>query len=99
MVKKATKRAPVPAKRAPKSEATLAARRGESAQEVVPHTASLDTLRRASKSCRACPLGEPATQTVFGAGARSARVVLIGEQPGNQEDLEGEPFVGPAGRM
>ncbi|MBV9344565.1 MAG: UdgX family uracil-DNA binding protein [Gammaproteobacteria bacterium] len=60
---------------------------------------SLAELRRAAGSCRACPLWKPATQTVFGAGPEKAHIVLIGEQPGDQEDRQGLPFVGPAGRL
>ena len=59
----------------------------------------LDALRAQALGCRACPLWEPATQTVFGEGPASARVVFVGEQPGDQEDLAGRPFVGPAGKM
>jgi DNA polymerase len=50
------------------------------------------------QGCRGCDLWEPATQAVFGEGPRTARVVLVGEQPGDREDREGHPFVGPAGR-
>lgn len=75
------------------------ARKGEAASEVVPDSHSLKTLSDAAQGCRACPLGEAATQAVFGEGPNTARVMLIGEQPGNQEDLSGRPFVGPAGRM
>jgi len=57
------------------------------------------SLRRRARACRACPLWQPATQTVFGAGRIDASIVLIGEQPGSQEDIEGVPFVGPAGAM
>jgi len=71
----------------------------ERASEVVPATKSLKALKEAAQGCRACPLGEPATQAVFGEGPRTASVVLVGEQPGDQEDLSGHPFVGPAGRM
>ncbi|HET6632128.1 MAG TPA: UdgX family uracil-DNA binding protein [Rhodanobacteraceae bacterium] len=60
---------------------------------------SLSRLRRQARDCRACDLWRPATQTVFGAGPAHARVVLIGEQPGNVEDLRGKPFVGPSGRL
>ncbi|HET7359860.1 MAG TPA: UdgX family uracil-DNA binding protein [Rhodanobacteraceae bacterium] len=60
---------------------------------------SLAALRREARDCRACDLWKPATQTVFGAGAAHARVVLIGEQPGDAEDLAGKPFVGPSGRL
>ena len=60
---------------------------------------SLSQLRVAAKDCRACPLWKTGTQTVFGEGARRASLMLVGEQPGNEEDLDGHPFVGPAGRM
>jgi len=59
----------------------------------------LELLRQAAAGCRECPLGEPATQTVWGEGARHARLMLVGEQPGDREDIEGRPFVGPAGRL
>jgi uracil-DNA glycosylase family protein len=68
-----------------------------SAAEFVPASRSLSTLRRAAEGCRGCPLWRDATQTVFGAGARKAELMLVGEQPGDREDVEGEPFVGPAG--
>ena len=60
---------------------------------------SLEAARSDAAGCRRCPLWEPATQTVFGQGSPRSRVMLVGEQPGNEEDLEGEPFVGPAGRV
>jgi uracil-DNA glycosylase family protein len=60
---------------------------------------SISALRRAADGCRACDLWRNATQTVFGAGSPSARLMLLGEQPGDQEDRVGEPFVGPAGRL
>src|SRR3954467_2252688 len=65
----------------------------------VPVDDSLDALRDAAAGCKRCDLWKPATQTVFGAGPDSARVVFVGEQPGDLEDIEGLPFVGPAGRM
>ncbi|SFD45239.1 UdgX family uracil-DNA binding protein [Streptomyces aidingensis] len=65
----------------------------------VPQRAGLEELREAAAGCRGCPLYGPATRTVFGSGDASARVVLIGEQPGDQEDRRGLPFVGPAGRV
>jgi uracil-DNA glycosylase len=68
-----------------------------SAAEFVPHSRSLTTLRRAAKGCHGCPLWQHATQTVFGAGSRAAELMLVGEQPGDREDIKGEPFVGPAG--
>lgn len=60
---------------------------------------SLAALRRQAAHCRACPLWQHATQTVFGAGAVQADMMLIGEQPGDREDEQGEPFVGPAGAL
>jgi uracil-DNA glycosylase len=69
------------------------------AEEFVPAGAGLPDLRQAVQSCRGCELYRNATQAVFGAGPESARVMVIGEQPGDQEDRRGEPFVGPAGRM
>jgi probable DNA metabolism protein len=66
---------------------------------VLPETRTLDALRAAAAGCTACPLYRGATQTVFGEGAPHARLVFIGEQPGDQEDLAGHPFVGPAGRL
>jgi uracil-DNA glycosylase family protein len=65
----------------------------------VPADPSLDDLAAAAEGCRGCPLWEPATQVVFGAGPADARLVIVGEQPGDQEDKAGEPFVGPAGRL
>lgn len=65
----------------------------------VPATKRLDRLRAAARTCRACDLWERGTQTVFGEGPRSARLMLVGEQPGDREDLAGTPFVGPAGEM
>ena len=69
------------------------------AQRWVPDHASLSELRRAAQDCRGCELYQAATQAVMGRGAASARLVLLGEQPGDQEDQQGEPFVGPAGRL
>lgn len=65
----------------------------------VPSGVGLAGLREAAAGCRACELGEPATQTVFGEGPETARIVFVGEQPGDQEDRAGEPFVGPAGKL
>jgi DNA polymerase len=67
--------------------------------ERVPPDAGLVAARLAARGCRACELWERATQTVFGEGTSSARLALVGEQPGDREDREGEPFVGPAGRI
>src|SRR5688572_11795678 len=65
----------------------------------VPQTSSLPALAKAARSCRACHLYKRATQTVFGEGPKAARLMLLGEQPGDQEDLAGKPFVGPAGKL
>ena len=70
-----------------------------SAAEFVPEGAGITQLRAAAQGCRGCELWENATQTVFSAGPTTARVVLVGEQPGDQEDRQGQPFVGPAGRL
>lgn len=64
-----------------------------------PKTSSLSVLRKAALRCTACPLYKNATCTVFGDGPGSARVILIGEQPGDQEDREGRAFIGPAGKL
>lgn len=65
----------------------------------VPASASLPVLAKAARACRGCALFEPATQTVFGEGPRHSALMIIGEQPGDHEDLEGHPFVGPAGKV
>jgi DNA polymerase len=65
----------------------------------LPPTRDLAHLREAAEHCRGCDLWKPATQVVFGEGPRDARMVLVGEQPGDREDIEGAPFVGPAGRV
>ena len=65
----------------------------------MPPSPSLTSLREAAAGCTACHLHELGTQTVFGSGRASADVMLVGEQPGDQEDLAGKPFVGPAGKL
>jgi uracil-DNA glycosylase family protein len=69
------------------------------AQQFVPDGAGLEQLQHAARGCKGCDLYRDATQTVFGEGDPHARVVLVGEQPGDQEDRQGRPFVGPAGRI
>ncbi|MFD1721050.1 UdgX family uracil-DNA binding protein [Amnibacterium endophyticum] len=69
------------------------------AQQWVPEGAGIPALREAAKGCRGCELWEPAEQVVFSAGPPSATMVLVGEQPGDQEDRRGMPFVGPAGTL
>src|SRR3954447_25219214 len=71
----------------------------ETAAPLVPERPSLRKLKEAAAGCTACPLHETGTQTVFGEGLTKARVVFVGEQPGDQEDLQGKPFVGPAGKL
>lgn len=71
----------------------------QGAQVFLPSERTITSLSRASAHCRGCGLYRDATQTVFGEGAPDAGVVLVGEQPGDQEDRRGHPFVGPAGRM
>jgi uracil-DNA glycosylase family protein len=69
------------------------------ARPFLPARPNLESLREAARACRGCPLYKNATQTVFGQGRPSARIVLVGEQPGHEEDRQGTPFVGPAGRV
>jgi uracil-DNA glycosylase len=69
------------------------------AADFLPADPALPALRRAAAGCRACPLWKSGTQTVFGEGAPGSLVMLVGEQPGDKEDLAGKPFVGPAGRL
>ncbi|HEY7087551.1 MAG TPA: UdgX family uracil-DNA binding protein [Tepidisphaeraceae bacterium] len=70
-----------------------------SASDFLPRHLSLHALKEASESCRGCALYCNATQTVFGEGPKDAKVMFVGEQPGDQEDLSGKPFVGPAGHL
>jgi DNA polymerase len=69
------------------------------AESFLPHASGLRALRQAAGGCQGCDLHERATQTVFGRGPSGARLMLVGEQPGDVEDVEGEPFVGPAGKL
>jgi len=70
----------------------------EDAREYLPERPTLPRLREAAAGCRACHLWQGTTQTVFGEGPKKARIMLVGEMPGDREDREGHPFVGPAGR-
>jgi DNA polymerase len=76
-----------------------AARDGDSAARFIPEQRTLPALREAAAGCRGCDLYNRGTQTVFGEGRRSAPIMMVGEQPGNDEDLAGRPFVGPAGKL
>ena len=69
------------------------------AAPLIPPKPTIEKLQRAARACRACALWKTGTQTVFGEGSRTAQVIFVGEQPGNDEDLAGKPFVGPAGRL
>lgn len=69
------------------------------AAPLIPPNPTISKLQKAARDCRACPLWKTGTQTVFGEGSRDAKVVFIGEQPGNDEDSAGKPFVGPAGKL
>jgi uracil-DNA glycosylase len=69
------------------------------AEPFVPEKRSIKALRDAARGCRGCPLWKRGTQTVFGEGPAAARVLMVGEQPGDREDMAGRPFVGPAGRL
>src|SRR5215207_7136180 len=69
------------------------------AELLIPPRPTLSSLKNAAAGCRACDLWKTGTQTVFGEGSRRVNVMFIGEQPGNEEDLSGKPFVGPAGRF
>jgi uracil-DNA glycosylase family protein len=69
------------------------------AWDLIPDRPTLDAASAAAEGCQACPLWKDATQTVFGEGAAGSELMLVGEQPGDREDIEGHPFVGPAGRV
>jgi len=83
----------------PDAERAAARDAATSARDFLPARRTLPSLRRAAAACRGCPLYRNATQTVFGEGAATARLMLVGETPGDREDLAGRPFVGPAGRL
>ena len=70
-----------------------------SAHQLSPQAQTIEELRARAKHCKACDLWRNATQTVFGEGAAHPKILFIGEQPGDQEDLQGRPFVGPAGKL
>ncbi len=71
----------------------------DTAAPLIPEHCNLQELKAAAAGCRACPLWERGTQTVFGEGLPTSRLILVGEQPGDAEDRQGRPFVGPAGRV
>ena len=77
----------------------MATKLANSATDFLPAERTLETLRDAARSCKGCEIYKNATQTVFGEGPQNASVVFVGEQPGDQEDRQGHPFVGPAGHL
>jgi uracil-DNA glycosylase len=77
----------------------MAKRSQQTAAPLIPPNPTIPKLRDAAVNCRACDLWKRGTQTVFGEGSAKARVMLVGEQPGDQEDIQGRPFVGPAGKI
>lgn len=85
---------PVPGKRVPRTS-----KHAPLIPRVAPESNSLEKVRAAAQTCKACPLWANATQTVFGEGPAHAPIMLVGEQPGDQEDRVGHPFVGPAGQL
>src|SRR6185503_8000927 len=74
-------------------------RKPKSAADLIPDRPTVPSVRHAAKTCQACDLWKRGTQTVFGEGSPAASLMLVGEQPGDQEDLQGHPFVGPAGKL
>ena len=91
----ATRKSP-PAKPTKRVRKPAAVREGDAPE---PADDSLEAMREAAHGCKRCPLWKPATQTVFGEGPADADIMFVGEQPGDQEDLAGRPFVGPAGKV
>jgi uracil-DNA glycosylase len=81
------------------SQLPLSGEESSGAEALIPEHPTLSSLREAAAGCKACPLWKTGTQTVFGEGLKRARLMLIGEQPGDREDIEGHPFVGPAGKV
>jgi uracil-DNA glycosylase len=81
------------------AKSSQASGNGHSIESLMPERPTLTRLREAAAHCRNCDLWKTATQTVFGEGAAQARIMLVGEQPGDQEDIAGHPFVGPAGKL
>lgn len=83
----------------PRGRARSGAKESGTAAPLIPPRPTISKLQEVARGCRACPLWRTGTQTVFGEGSRRAKVVFVGEQPGNDEDLVGKPFVGPAGKL
>jgi DNA polymerase len=83
----------------PRGRVRSGAKETGTAAPLIPPRPTLQKLQNAARGCKACPLWKTGTQTVFGEGSPHAKVVFVGEQPGNDEDLAGKPFVGPAGKL
>jgi len=83
----------------PRGRVRPRAKETETAEPLIPRRPTISKLQEVARGCQACPLWKTGTQTVFGEGSRHAKVVFIGEQPGNDEDLAGKPFVGPTGKL
>src|SRR5205823_7189394 len=83
----------------PMLDARISTQKAASAKPFVPGTLELQVLKDAVQRCQGCELHACATQAVFGVGPGDARIMLVGEQPGNDEDIAGKPFVGPAGKL
>lgn len=101
MMRRMATRKPPPTRKAAPAKRARPPRRDRVAEGSAPEPVddSLAALRDAARGCKRCPLWKPATQTVFGEGPARAKVLVVGEQPGDAEDLAGRPFVGPAGRL
>jgi uracil-DNA glycosylase len=84
---------------APSRVARMKEARASASSALLPSSRDLASLAAAAAGCRACPIGQHATQTVLGEGPHKARVMFVGEQPGDEEDVQGKPFIGPAGRL
>ena len=86
-------------KRTPPRRRSLEAAPGQPVSDLLPDRPTLGSVREAARGCKACDLYKRGTQTVFGEGPKRARIMMVGEQPGDAEDLAGHPFVGPAGKL
>lgn len=84
----------IPSRKRPRTKAAV-----QTAARLLPANPTYEKLRKAAAHCKACPLWKGGTQTVFGEGSLKAKIIFVGEQPGNEEDLAGHPFVGPAGKV
>ncbi len=93
-----SRKAPPAQRKAPRPTAD-AGGEGPPVSDLIPEKPTIDTVRSAARDCKACDLFKRGTQTVFGEGPRKAQIMMVGEQPGDAEDVAGQPFVGPAGKL